>query len=245
MDAPRLFVPAAMAEGDLLLLGAEQAHKVLHVLRMRAGDRLRLFNGRDGEFAAAFEMQGKAAAARIFASLRAQTALPDLRLLFAPLKRQANDWMVEKATELGVAALQPVLTRRCVAERVREERLRLIAQSSAEQCERLDLPMVQEAQSLEGALAHWPAGAPLLFADEAGDAPPVLQALAGCAPGPVLGLLIGPEGGFAPEERDRLRALPWVIAISLGPRILRAETAAIAGLALIQAGWGDWQRPLC
>lgn len=245
MDAPRLFVPAAIASGELLTFSDEQIHKLTHVLRLRAGAGLRLFNGRDGEFAAALEGHGKTMAARILAQTRAQTALADVRLLFAPLKRQATDWLVEKATELGAAVLQPVLTRRCVAERVRPERLRLIAQSSAEQCARLELPAVNEALSLEQALKRWPEGASLLFADETGDGVPLLGAAPRLAGASTLGLLIGPEGGFAPEERAMLRALPYVTAISLGPRILRAETAAISGLSLLQAKWGEWASPLC
>lgn len=257
MEAPRLFVPCAIATGELLALSEEQIHKLLHVLRLRAGAGLRVFNGQDGEFSAALEAKGKSFAARAMAQIRAQSASRDLRLLFAPLKRQANDWLVEKATELGVAVLQPVMTQRCVAERIRLDRIALIAQSSAEQSERVHVPEVHEAISLQHALQAWPARAKLVFADEAGDdphaawggqqgrAPPLLAALAGLGDSPSLGLLVGPEGGFAPEERAALRALPFVVPVSLGPRILRAETAALVGLSLIQAQWGDWAAPLC
>ncbi len=255
MQAPRLFVPGPLEAGVTVALSADQAHKLLHVLRCKAGQRVLVFNGCDGEFAACLEMTNKACAALLGARTRAQTSVPDLRLMFAPLKRQANDWLVEKATELGVAALQPVLTQRCVAERIRPDRLRLIAQASAEQCERLEIPAVQEALTLSQALHAWPRGVRLLFADEAGDcphadwggaagrAPPLVGALQSLGPQPAWGLLIGPEGGFTPQERAELRALPFVVPISLGPRILRAETAAIAGLSLMQALCGDWGSP--
>lgn len=256
MPAPRLYLPFALQEGGWQALRDEQAHKLVHVLRRRPAQDVRVFNGRDGEFLAVLEAAGKSLGVRVGARIRAQSAPPDLRLLFAPLKRQANEWLVEKATELGVAALHPIITQRCVAERVRADRLALIAQSSAEQSERLHMPAVHEAVGLQHALQAWPGEARLVFADEAGDdpqaawggaegrAPALLSALPGLRGISILGLLIGPEGGFTPAERAHLRALPFVVPVSLGPRILRAETAALVGLCLLQAHWGDWDRPL-
>lgn len=253
MEAPRVFVPLRIASGDVLELNDEQAHKLAHVLRLRAGAALRVFNGQDGEFAACLEMQGKRLAARILGQSRAQTSLADVRLLMAPLKRSAMEWAVEKATELGAAVLQPVLTTRSVIDHVRIDRLRAIVQASAEQCERLELTRIDEAAGLPQALQAWPSGASLLFADEAAALPisgghramPLVSALLEIASQSTLGLLIGPEGGFTPQERASLLACPFVKAVSLGPRILRAETAAIAALSLIQAHWGDWRAPLC
>lgn len=253
MEAPRVFVPLKIASGDVLALNDEQAHKLAHVLRLRAGAALRVFNGQDGEFAACLEMHGKRPAARILGQTRAQTSLADVRLLMAPLKRSAMEWAVEKATELGAAVLQPVLTARSVIDHVRIDRLRAIVQASAEQCERLELTQIDETASLPQALRAWPHGASLLFADETAAlsisgghrAVPLAGALSEIASQSTLGLLIGPEGGFTPQERASLLACPFVKAVSLGPRILRAETAAIAALSLIQAHWGDWRAPLC
>jgi 16S rRNA (uracil1498-N3)-methyltransferase len=172
-------------------------------------------------------------------------------LLFAPVKRHATDLIVEKATELGVAALRPVLTRRTIAETVRVDRLQTIAREAAEQTERVELPRIEPPAQLARALDGWD-GRPLLYADEAGDDPsapwggqtgrgaPLAETLAGLRNAPRLALLTGPEGGFDPEERRMLRSLPFVRPVSLGPRILRAETAAMAALTLVQALWGDW-----
>lgn len=252
-QTPRLYVPDAIAEGDVLALSQEQIHKLLHVLRLRAGASLQVFNGRDGEFRAELAPAGKNLAARVLERTRAQTSLADVRLLVAPLKRPAMEWLVEKATELGAAVLQPVSTERSVADHLRIDRLRAIVQSSAEQCERLQLTQIGEVASLPQALHAWPSGASLLFADETAalsisgghPAVPLAIALSEIAPQSTLGLLIGPEGGFTPQERASLLALPFVKAVSLGPRILRAETAAIAALSITQANWGDWRAPLC
>jgi 16S rRNA (uracil1498-N3)-methyltransferase len=193
------------------------------------------------------------------ALLRAPRAVPDLELLFAPVKRHATDLIVEKATELGVRRIRPVITQRTIAETVRLDRLGAIAREAAEQTERFDAPEIAEPVALARSLDGWSSERPLIFADEAGDAPPLLAWSAGAlrlaqgegqsgvslsgrdAGGPTkLALLIGPEGGFSTEERAMLRAQAFVAPVSLGPRTLRAETAVIAALALIQAAWGDW-----
>jgi 16S rRNA (uracil1498-N3)-methyltransferase len=256
MAVPRLHLEANLAAGAELPLDADQARYLVQVLRLRSGDEARVFNARDGEWSAALAEAGKK---RFVLSVREQRRPPeppkvDLHLLFAPVKRARTDFIVEKATELGVTAIRPVITRRTVAERVRVDRLKLIAREAAEQSERLDLPQVSDAADLDDVLDAWPEREGLrrlLFLDEAaggegspwrqaeGDAPPALAALQSEARGP-WAVLIGPEGGFAPEERARLRREAFVTAASLGPRILRADTAAIAALTLWQATLGDW-----
>jgi len=252
MASPRLYVPDALEPGVQVALSPDQARYLGRVLRLEAGAVVRLFNGRDGEFEAVLLPQGRdGLMVQPQRRTRPQQTAPDLRLLFSPLKRQATDWLVEKATELGVAVLRPVMTKRTVAERVRIERLALIAKEASEQCERLDLPAIAEAVSLGKALDGWDPGTPLLFADEAGDDPalpwggpagrglPLSEAVAELRGARSLALLTGPEGGFDPEERRWLRGLAFVRPVSLGPRILRAETAAVAGLSVVQALWGD------
>jgi 16S rRNA (uracil1498-N3)-methyltransferase len=173
--------------------------------------------------------------------LRPARAAPDLELLFAPVKRHATDLIAEKATELGVRRLRPVTTQRTIAETVRVDRLQAIAREAAEQTERFDLPEIAEVASLPKALDGWEVTRRLIFADEEGDAPPLAEAAASLDRRNGVSLLIGPEGGFTAEERRMLRALPFVRPVSLGPRILRAETAVIAALSMIQAHWGDWR----
>jgi 16S rRNA (uracil1498-N3)-methyltransferase len=252
MSVARLHLDHDLAAGVRLALDAAQANYLANVLRLKPGAGLRVFNGRDGEWAARLlSASRKAAEIDLVERVRPQGSGKDLALLFAPVKRQGTDWIVEKATELGVARLQPVLTRRTIAETVRIDRLALIAREAAEQTERLDVPEISPPQSLARALDGWDMARPLLYADEAGDeaqkpwggtagrAPPMAAALMRMKP-PALALLIGPEGGFEPDERRLLRSLPFVTPVSLGPRILRAETAATAALAVIQALWGDW-----
>jgi 16S rRNA (uracil1498-N3)-methyltransferase len=238
---PRLYIDADLNEGETVALDAGQSRYLGDVMRLKAGALVAVFNGRDGEFAAQIgEIGRRGGALTIGQRTRAQVFPPDLRLLFSPLKRQATDWLVEKATELGAAALQPVIMRRTVAETVRTERLFSIAREAAEQTERLDVPAIREPVPLAKALEGWDGARPLIYADEQGEAAPILEALAP-VPGDRLAILIGPEGGFDPDERRMLRAHAFVIPVSLGPRILRAETAAVATLALVQAAWGDWR----
>jgi 16S rRNA (uracil1498-N3)-methyltransferase len=235
----RLYVPDPLKASVRVSLPPEAAHRTLSVMRRKAGDALSLFNGRDGEWRGRIAEAGKArCVVEVEAQTRPQAAEPDLLLVFAPLKRDALDLLVEKATELGVSALQPVLTRRTVVDRVNLERMAAIAREAAEQCERLTVPEARPAAPLANVMGAWRAGRRLLYCDETREAPPVLRAL-GRTPAADWAILVGPEGGFAPEERRMLLAQPFTTAASLGPRILRAETAAIAAVALWQAAFGD------
>lgn len=254
MADPRLLIDEPLAAGAEIALGEAQARHVGTVLRLDEGDGLRIFNARDGEWRAHVSAKAKRGMnVRVGELLRPAREAPDLDLLFAPVKRHATDLIVEKATELGVRRIRPVITQRTIAETVRLDRLQAIAREATEQTERFDAPEILEPLSLAKALDGWDASRPLIYADEAGDdagapwggdvgrATPIGEAMASVKVDR-LALLIGPEGGFAPEERRMLRALPFVNAVSLGPRILRAETAVIAALGVIQAHWGDWRR---
>lgn len=240
----RLFVAADLAAGAEVTLLPEQAHYLFTVMRLKAGDQIALFNGRDGEWRARLTPQGRrGGAALIEAQTRAQDRLADLWLLFAPIKRARIDLMAEKAAEMGVAAMRPVLTRHTHVERVNMERLRAHAIEAAEQCGLLTVPRLDAPVRLDPLLDGWPAERRLMFCDEAGGVPPAAAALAaepGFAQAP-WAVLIGPEGGFDAAERARLRALPQAVAVSLGPRILRADTAAVAALAIWQSLLGDWR----
>lgn len=237
---PRLFVDAPLSQGAALTLERDQAHYLVSVMRRQSGDGVRVFNGRDGEWRAVLASAGKREARLEIADrLRAQSVPPPLTVYFAPVKKARTDFIVEKATELGARAIIPVLTRRTNAERVRTDRLSALAREAAEQTERLDVPQIGEPVRLDALLDAWPQGQRLIFCDETGGVP-MLEALLAETPGQSWSILIGPEGGFAPEEREWLRALPGVLAVSLGPRILRADTAAAAALALWQAVLGDW-----
>ncbi|MGF1621186.1 MAG: 16S rRNA (uracil(1498)-N(3))-methyltransferase [Rhodomicrobiaceae bacterium] len=237
----RLFVQDALAPGADVKCSQDQAHYLGNVMRMRAGDAVLAFNGRDGEWLAeivALKRGDCELAAR--ERTREQTGGPDFHYLFAPLKKARLDFMVQKATELGVAALRPVMTRRTVAERVKLERMQANVIEAAEQCGVLRVPEVAEPEKLEAVLGKWPESRALVFADESAPIASPLEALAAIPTGPAA-LLIGPEGGFTEEERAMLLALPFVHAISLGPRIMRADTAAVAALALMNAVLGDWR----
>ena len=238
----RLYVAADLAGGESVTLDASQAHYLRTVLRLERGSPVALFNGRDGEWRAVIEGFGKGTCAvKLERRAREQTPEPDLWLVFAPVKRARIDFLVEKATELGVSALQPVLTDRTQVERVNLERLRANVREAAEQTERLTLPEVRQPLTLERALALWPAGRRLLLCDESGRSPDIASALHAEQPG-VWAALTGPEGGFTERELDALRNLPFVCAVGLGPRVLRADTAALAALAVFQALLGDWGR---
>lgn len=242
----RLHVAADLAAGAEVPLDPAQAHYLRNVMRRGPGDPLRVFNGRHGEWRATIASLGKnKGTLTAEARTRPQTEEADLWLLAAPIKRTAIDFVAAKATELGVSAIQPVFTRRTAVGRVNADRMRANVIEAAEQCERLTVPEVRAARPLADLLAQWPAERRLLFADETRDGKPIAAALAserdrtapGAGPGP-WAILIGPEGGFAPEEMQRLRALPAVLPVSLGARLLRADTAALAALAVWQAVMG-------
>lgn len=256
MADPRLMIDAPLEAGSTLRLEEDQARHVGAVLRLEPGHAVRVFNARDGEWRARIVSKSKRG---IEVSVESLLRLPretrDLDLLFAPVKRHATDLIVEKATELGVRRIRPVMTQRCIAETVRLDRLRSIAREAAEQTERFDAPELFEVVPLAKALDGWDPVRALVYADESGDdegeawggaagrAAPIAEALG--APRPratqAMALLVGPEGGFTSQERQMLRGLDFVIPVSLGPRILRAETAVIAALSVVQALWGDWR----
>jgi 16S rRNA (uracil1498-N3)-methyltransferase len=235
----RLFVSSPLASGVAVELAQEQAHYIKNVMRLGEGDAVALFNGSDGEFRARIARFGKRAASlAVEERLRAQTAEPDLWLVFAPIKRARIDYLVEKATELGASALVPVITRHTHVERLNLDRLRAHAIEAAEQSERLTVPRIDEARALDDVIAAWDASRRIMLCDESGKAPPAATVLAAQSAAS-WAVLIGPEGGFAETELDALRKLPFVSAVSLGPRVLRADTAALAGLAVLQALRGD------
>ncbi|THD82032.1 MAG: 16S rRNA (uracil(1498)-N(3))-methyltransferase [Phenylobacterium sp.] len=273
----RLFIPGALSPGAAITLDEGQSRYLAAVMRLRVGDELLAFNGRDGEWRVGVGAVAKRAVTlEVRAQVRPQAAGPDLDLVVALVKRARLETIVEKAAELGAARVRLVITERTNADHTRVERLQAIAVEAAEQTGRLDVPEVMEPVKLERLIADWPAGRRLLFCDEAGDARPILAALspppcgegvggggAGSAhdgdptpklaartptPGPSpqgggepWAILIGPEGGFSSAERARLRELAYAVPASLGPRILRADTAAISALTLWQAALGDWR----
>jgi 16S rRNA (uracil1498-N3)-methyltransferase len=233
----RLYVEDALHDGVQVPAHESQAHYLLHVMRAKPGMRVALFNGRDGEWLAEIGALSKRGV--ILTCLRQtapQTAVPDLWLAFAPIKKTPADYLVQKATELGVSCLLPVMTRRTIVSRINYERMTANAIEAAEQSERLSVPAVREAVPLKKLLADWPKDRILYFCDESGEAEPLAKI---ARPSPAA-ILTGPEGGFDDAERAMLRQLPFVMPVTLGPRILRADTAALAALAIWQSAQGDW-----
>ena len=238
-SAVRLFVDRSLGDGVELRIEGTQANYLLNVMRLKPGAHVKLFDDVSGEWLALVDAAGRRdVLLRVTHRLRPREPVPDLWLLAAPIKKGRIDWMAEKACELGVARLMPVLTRRTVVERVNLERLRAHMIEAAEQCERTALPALDAPIKLAQLLRDWPAERTLFFADEEGGA--ALPAAAAARPGPAA-ILIGPEGGFDDEERAAIRALPQAVAITLGPRILRADTAAAAAVAVWMAAAGDWR----
>lgn len=243
---PRLYVDAPLAAGASVGLESQQAHYLLHVLRLKAGDPVLVFNGRDGEWRAKLAPAGKRAVSlAVGEPTRNQPEPGDLHYWFAPLKHSRLDYMVQKAVEMGAARLQPVLTRHTQVARVNLERMRANAVEAAEQCGILTLPAIAAPATLEQALADRDPARLLIFCDEDADVKDPIAALqaarkdhSGAMP---LAVLIGPEGGFAEDERGALLQTPNVLRLALGPRILRADTAAVAALTLVQAVLGDWR----
>ena len=240
----RIHVGDALGEGAEIRLDEREAHHLRDVLRLEEGDGVAVFNGSDGEWDATIVGIGRRGAKLIVGErLREQSAGPDLWLVFAPLKRARIDALVEKATELGVSMLQPVETQHTAVERVNLDRLGTIATEAAEQCERLTVPRVQPPVPLEKLMADWLPQRLLLLCAEAGAARPIAEALLPHrGPARPWAVMIGPEGGFARSELDALVKLPFVMPVGLGPRILRADTAALAALACWQAILGDGQQ---
>jgi 16S rRNA (uracil1498-N3)-methyltransferase len=242
---PRLFVEAPLAPDSTVPLAANQAHYVLNVLRRNPGDAVLVFNGREGEWLAKVEKAGKRGANLVVESqTRLQTEPADLHYLFAPLKHARLDYMVQKAVELGVSRLQPVITRYTQVARLNLDRMRANAVEAAEQCGILTLPEIREPLDLARAVEPLEPQRLLVFCDEGAEQPDPAAALAGrrgCQGALPVAVLIGPEGGFNEDERAALMLRPNVVQLSLGPRIMRADTAAVAALSLVQAVMGDWR----
>ena len=255
--SPRLHVAGTLKTGAEVVLDKPQAHYLRNVLRLKPGGGVLAFNGKDGEWQATLGGDGKRAALTLQQQTRKQTEPRDLHYLFAPLKHERLDYMVQKAVEMGVSRLQPVMTRYTQAKRVNLERMRANAIEAAEQCGALSIPEIAEPITLHHAIAARKTDRLLVFCDENSDVKDPVHALADARQAPAamlpltmssagggwqpLALLIGPEGGFDDDERAALLKLPNVVRLSLGPRILRADTAAVAALALVQAVLGDWR----
>jgi 16S rRNA (uracil1498-N3)-methyltransferase len=239
--SPRLFVDAALAAGETVALEPNQSNYLGNVLRLSAGGTILVFNGRDGEWQASITGRKRPDSLNIVEKTRPQDRLPDLAYVFAPLKHARLDYMVQKAVEMGVSSLQPVLTRFTQVSRVNGERMRANVIEAAEQCGILSIATVTEPVTLDRYLSQREAERLLVFCDEAADVINPLQALQrGQAASNGIDVLVGPEGGFAEEERAILLRQPNILRLSLGPRVLRADTAAVAALALVQAALGDW-----
>jgi 16S rRNA (uracil1498-N3)-methyltransferase len=245
----RLFVDQPLRRELEVAIGGGQAHYLTRVMRLQSGDRLLLFNGRDGEWLARIISVSRSWCELLIESMaRPQDPEPGPTLAFAPIKKEPMRVLVEKATELGVARLSPTLTRNTAAERVNLDRMLAHVAEAAEQCGRLTIPAIDAPKPLPAFLAEWPESSTLLFMDERGSGHPIAKAMTALvanasAPPPPPGILVGPEGGFAADEAEAVRALGCAVPVSLGPRILRAETAALAALACWQAFAGDWRAP--
>ena len=241
---PRLCVTAPLAEGETMTLTSEQTNYLANVLRLGEDARLLLFNGRDGEFAASLaRLSRKGASLIVGKRTRPQEAPPDVDFLFAPLKHARLDYVAQKAVEMGARRLRPIVTRRTQVSRLNRERLLANAIEACEQCGVIWTPEVVAPEPLERTLAEWPIERLLVFCDEEAPQASPIDALSNARANSGVGLMIGPEGGFDEGERAAILAVPGVVRLSLGPRVLRADTAAVAALALIQATLGDWPRP--
>lgn len=244
---PRLFVSDGLAAGGAAPLSSGQAHYLKNVMRLSPGDPVTLFNGRDGEWQGQIaDLRRSAGSVTLNYQRRPQAVEPDIWLLFAPIKRAPLDFMVQKAVELGASRLWPVMTRHTDVNRVNIERIQSTAMEAAEQCERLTMPTVSNPTALPDALSGWPEDRRLLVCAETGATRPITAVLEELKPGageksPKMAVLVGPEGGFEASELDAIRNLPFVTPTGLGPRVLRAETAALAALACWQSVLGDWQ----
>ena len=237
----RLFVEAPLQQDVEVVLGDDQSHYLAHVLRAKIGQRVGLFNGENGEWSAVVVgITKRAVTLRVEACRREQRADPDLWLLMAPVKKTPLDYIVQKATELGVSRIIPVMTRRTIVDRVNSDRMRANAMEAAEQSERLTVPEICEPSSLKQVLSAWDPNRVLVFCDEAGDAKDAATAFES-RNAERWAILTGPEGGFDPDEREYIRSMTFSLPVTLGPRILRADTAALAAIAVWQSLRGDWR----
>jgi len=241
-NAPRLFVDSPLHESARIALDRAQANYLLNVLRLKDGESVLIFNGQDGEWRAAISVEGRKSADLVCAErIRAQTARPDLIYAFAPLKHARLDYMVQKAVEMGAGVLQPVITRRTQSTRVNLERMRSNAIEAAEQCGILTIPEVREEENLERFLKGLEKDRVLVFCDEGAPVSNPVDALAKLGNKPAgVAVIVGPEGGFTDQERALVAAHERCVRVSLGPRVLRADTAAVAALAIVQSVLGDW-----
>jgi 16S rRNA (uracil1498-N3)-methyltransferase len=238
---PRLFADVPLVDGASITLDKAQSHYVTKVMRLKTGSDLRLFNGRDGEWLCSIaQTGGKSCLVDCREQIAEPQALPDIDYLFAPLKAARLDYLVQKATEMGARRIRPVITEYTVVRKVNDERLVANVREAAEQCNMVSVPEVLPAISLGGLIDGWEPARRIVFCDEAGSGDCALEVLGQLAAGP-LAVLIGPEGGFSPAERDLLLGLDFVVPVSLGPRIMRADTAGVAALALVQSVLGDWR----
>lgn len=238
---PRLFVAADLGPGATVGFDQGQLTYLKNVMRLGPGGEVLVFNGRDGEWCGTIvDLSRKSGTLECTEQIREQTEAPKLRYLFAPLKHARLDYMVQKATEMGAGVLEPVLTRHTMVSRVNTGRMRANAVEAAEQCTMLSVPQVSEPRALDVVLRNWPATSKLIYCDEAAEMSSPLDVLSGMDAA-VGGVLVGPEGGFSESERQMLASLDFVVAISLGPRIMRADTAAVAAFAIVQAVLGDWR----
>ncbi len=239
----RLFVDASLSEGGAIAADKEQSHYLLTVLRMEPGSEILLFNGRDGEWRSRIESPAKKKAVLVPVALeRQQPEATDLVFCFAPIKAGRLDWMIEKAVEMGAGSIRPVSTQFTQNQRLNPDKIRSWIIEAAQQCGVLSIPDLLEPQSLDALLAGWDPTRQLVFCDEDSGTDNPAGALTALA-GKKLGVLVGPEGGFSDTERESLRSRPYVTAIPLGPRILRADTAAVAALTAVQMICGDWNQP--
>ena len=240
MSTVRLFLDTALGEGGEAALEREHAHYLFNVMRLGVGDTVTVFNGKDGEWSAAVTEAGKKRGLlTMTAQTRPQSEPPDIELLFAPIKKARTDFIVEKACELGCRRLRPVFTRYTNSERLNLPRLRAHMVEAAEQCDGLSVPVLEDPVKLRDVLAGW-TDRLLIFCNEARTAPEISSALARFDAGTPASILIGPEGGFAPEEMAAIQAIDSALPVSLGPRILRADTAAVAAITAVQSKLGDW-----
>lgn len=240
----RLFVENSLPGDGSLTLDKEQSHYLANVMRLKTGAEVSLFNGQDGEWVTEVtDIQKRAVTLRIVSQAKEQATEPDLWLVFAPIKKARIDFVAQKATELGVSHLQPVYTRRTIVDRVKTERLHANAIEAAEQCERLTVPTIAEPTKLDTLLANWPAERKIMFCDETLSGEPAHIALASSGnkdKNEPWAIIIGPEGGFDDSESLAIKAHPNTTVVALGPRVLRADTAAMAAISLWQAALGDW-----